>query len=205
MSLTVLRSSSHRICHLHYSPIYRRCHLLCSSSQIICHILPSSSQRISHLLFSPSYRRCHLLRSSSHGISHLLYSPSYRMCHLLRSSSHRICHLLYSPSYRRCHLIRSYSYRTCHLLFSPSYKSRAGNSLICSFYSIQMSNCEQFAQIAQDKWATLRSLRGNKRPWANRSGCSRQMSDSLKKFWLKKPKILFFSMFYIRFFYLKKN
>ena len=47
---------------------------------------------------------------------------------------------------------------------------RAGNSLICSslirsFRSNQMSDCEQFAQIAQYKWATvsklLRSLRGN--------------------------------------------
>ena len=37
-------------------------------------------------------------------------------------------------------------------------------------------------------------LRGNER-----------MSDSLKKIWLKKSKILFFSMFYIRFFYLKNE
>ena len=55
------------------------------------------------------------------------------------------------------------------------------HSLICSFRSNQMSDCERFAQIAQDKWATvsesLRSLRGNERPWANRSGRSRQMSD----------------------------
>ena len=46
-----------------------------------------------------------------------------------------------------------------------------------------MSDCEQIAQVAQDKWATmsdsLRLLRGNER-----------MSDSLKKFWLKKSKIL---------------
>ena len=32
-----------------------------------------------------------------------------------------------------------------------------------------------------------------------------RMSDSLKKFWLKKSKILFFSMFYIQFFYLKNE
>ena len=48
-----------------------------------------------------------------------------------------------------------------------------------------MSDCEQFAQIAQDKWATvsesLRSLRGNER-----------MSNLLKKIWLKKSKILFY-------------
>ena len=36
--------------------------------------------------------------------------------------------------------------------------SRAGNSLICSFPSNQMSDCERFAQIAQDKWATVSEL-----------------------------------------------
>ena len=55
------------------------------------------------------------------------------------------------------------------------------SSLICSFFSNQMSNCERFAQIGQDNWATVRKLlswfRGNERPWVNRSGCSRQMSD----------------------------
>ena len=75
-----------------------------------------------------------------------------------------------------------------------------------SFRSNQMSDCEQFAQIAQDKWATvresLRSLRGNERPWqiaqvaqdkwATVSDSLRslmineQMSNSLKKCWLKK-------------------
>ena len=53
--------------------------------------------------------------------------------------------------------------------------------LIRSFCSNQMSNCERFTQIAQDKWATLsealRSLWGNEWPWANCSGRSRQMSD----------------------------
>ena len=43
-----------------------------------------------------------------------------------------------------------------------------------------MSNCEQFAQIAQDKWATvsesLRSLKTNEQPWAIRSGHSKEMS-----------------------------
>ena len=46
--------------------------------------------------------------------------------------------------------------------------------LILSFRSNQMSDCERFAQIAQDKWATvsesLRSLKTNERPWAIRSG-----------------------------------
>ena len=50
-----------------------------------------------------------------------------------------------------------------------------------TFSSNQMSNCERFAQISQDKWATvsesLRSLRENEQSWANRSGCSRQMSN----------------------------
>ena len=64
--------------------------------------------------------------------------------------------------------------------------TRAGNllirtSLICSFFSNQISDCERFPQIAQDKWVivseSLRSLRGNERSWANRSGHSRQMSD----------------------------
>ena len=31
------------------------------------------------------------------------------------------------------------------------------------------------------------------------------MSDLLKKIWLKKSKVLFFSMFYIRFIYLKMS
>ena len=70
-----------------------------------------------------------------------------------------------------------------------------------SFRSNQSSYCERFAQIAQDKWATvsklLRSLKTNERPWAIRSGCSEEMA--------KKSKILFFSMFYIRFFYLKNE
>ena len=44
-----------------------------------------------------------------------------------------------------------------------------------------MSDCEWFAQIAQDKWATvresLRSLKTNEQLWAKRSGRSWQMSD----------------------------
>ena len=101
---------------------------------------------------------------------------------------------------------------------------RAGNLLICSslirsFFSNQMSDCvsnslrslktnerpwanrsgcseeminrERIAQVAQDKWATmrdlLRSLRGNER-----------MGDLLKKCWLKNLKSCF-TMFYLRF------
>ena len=58
---------------------------------------------------------------------------------------------------------------------------RAGNSLFRTFRSNQMSNCDRFTQIAQDKWVTmsklLRLVRGNEQPWANPSGRSRQMSD----------------------------
>ena len=69
---------------------------------------------------------------------------------------------------------------------------RAGNSLICSslirsFCSNQMSDCERFAKIAQDKSATvseslrsLRSLKTNEWPWANRSCRSSKMSDVSK-------------------------
>ena len=100
---------------------------------------------------------------------------------------------------------------------------RAGNSLICS------SLICSFAHFAQIKWATvsdsLRALKTNERLWANRSGFSWQMSklssahdklatvsDSLrslminvqmsnllKKFWLKKPKIFFNVCFMIVF------
>ena len=100
------------------------------------------------------------------------------------------------------------------------------HSLSCSFCSNQMSDCERLAQIAQDKWATvsdsLRSLRGNKQPWANNSGRSRQMINreqlaqvahdkwgnerfAQKMLAQKKSKILFLSMFYIRFFCLKNE
>ena len=54
-------------------------------------------------------------------------------------------------------------------------------SLIRSDHSNQMSDCEWFAQIAKDKWATvsesLRSLMSKERLWANCSGCSWQMSN----------------------------
>ena len=63
----------------------------------------------------------------------------------------------------------------------------------CSGRLEEMSARERISQFAQDKWATvsdlLGSLRGNE-----------QMCNSLKTFWLKKSKILFFSMFYIRLF-----
>ena len=52
--------------------------------------------------------------------------------------------------------------------------SHIAHSLICSFRSRQMSDCERFAQVAQDKWVTvsesLRSLMTNERLWAICSG-----------------------------------
>ena len=56
--------------------------------------------------------------------------------------------------------------------------------------SWQMGDCDRIAQIAHDKWATVSNLLR----WLM---INEQMSDSLKKLWLKKSKILFFSMFYI--------
>ena len=69
-------------------------------------------------------------------------------------------------------------------MFSTLYSYTQGwefaHSLIPSFRTNQMSDCERFAQIAQDKWETvsalLRSLRGNERSWTNRSGRSPKMS-----------------------------
>ena len=68
--------------------------------------------------------------------------------------------------------------------FAHSLKSLRTNEqmwAICSGRSGQMSECEQFAQVAQDKWATvsesLRSLRTNEQLWANRSGHSWLMSE----------------------------
>ena len=60
---------------------------------------------------------------------------------------------------------------------------RVGNFLIRSESngSNHMSNCEQFAQINQDKWVTvsesLRSLMSNEQPWVNSSSRKWQMSD----------------------------
>ena len=71
-----------------------------------------------------------------------------------------------------------------------SWANRSGRSA-------EMSDCEQSAQVAQDKWVTVSDLL---RPLM----ITERMSDSLKKNWLNKSKILFLSMFYIRFLYLKK-
>ena len=97
-----------------------------------------------------------------------------------------------------------------------SHHDRAGNLLIRSFCSYQMSDRERFAQIAQDKWATVReslnSLISKEQPWANPWGCSWQMSV---REWFAQvahdkwaielfaqiffSKILFFSTFYLLF------
>ena len=95
------------------------------------------------------------------------------------------------------------------LTFISSLVCRAGNSLIrsllirsfdiCSFRSNKMSDCEGFAQIAQDKWATVsKSLMVAQRKWAmwaNRSFHSLKMSEwaiRSKVFGFKKSKILFY-------------
>ena len=64
------------------------------------------------------------------------------------------------------------------------WNSHNGSRLgIRSSHSGQISECERFAQVAQDKWATvsesLRSLMTNEGVWAIRSGCSGPMSESL--------------------------
>ena len=53
-----------------------------------------------------------------------------------------------------------------------------------------MSDCERIAQVTHDKWATVRDL-------LRSLMINEQMSNSLNNFWLKKSKILFFSMFYV--------
>ena len=79
----------------------------------------------------------------------------------------------------------SYSLRLLMTKEQP-WANRSGRSR-------QLSDREQIAQVAHDKWMTLsdslRSLMINER-----------MSDLLNNCWLKTSKILFFSKFYIRFF-----
>ena len=61
-------------------------------------------------------------------------------------------------------------------------KCKAGNSLIRSFRSNQLSDWEWFAQIARQMRTvskSLRSLISKERPWANRSGRSPKMRESL--------------------------
>ena len=59
--------------------------------------------------------------------------------------------------------------------------SLIAHSLICSNRSEQMSECERFVKVTQDKWATvresLRSLMTNERMWAFRSGHSGEMRE----------------------------
>ena len=68
----------------------------------------------------------------------------------------------------------------------PGVETRVGNSLIRSDRSDQMSDCERFAQISPNKWATvrksLRLLMTNERLWAICSGRSTKMSE-----WAKNP------------------
>ena len=59
--------------------------------------------------------------------------------------------------------------------------------------------CERIAQVAHQKWATmsdsLRSLRGNERSWANRSGRSPKMSEWANRsfFWANRSFAHFFA------------
>ena len=74
----------------------------------------------------------------------------------------------------------------------------------------QMSDCEQIAQVAHDKWANvsdlLRSLRTNEqmskklsffKQIAHFLFCSQKMSDSLKK--IRKNRFFTFSQFFLKF------
>ena len=161
---------------------------------------------------------------------------SYTAIHTYQDGYRWYCTILYSYTHMDTKMVtdgtlQSYTaihtYQDCYrwnftILYSYTHiprwlQIRAGNSLIrssliCSFCSNQMSDCERFAQITQDKWAImselLRSLKGNERPWAICSGRSgemsnvskslisltknEQMSDSLKKCCPKKSKILFY-------------
>ena len=126
-------------------------------------------------------------------------------------------------------------YRAGNLLICSSFNRSFAHLLICSFAhslirsfgSNQMSNCEQFAPIAQDKWATvsksLRSLREEmsdheripqvtQDKWGTMSDLlmslrgNEGMSNLLKKCWLKKSKILFqYVLYTIFFFFYWKN
>ena len=73
------------------------------------------------------------------------------------------------------------------------WNSHNGSRLgIRSSRSGQISECERFAQVTQDKWATvsesLRSLMTNEGMWAIRSGCSGQMSKWANRsvFWANR-------------------
>ena len=81
--------------------------------------------------------------------------------------------------------------------------------LICSFRSNQMSDCERFAQIAQDKWATReRITQVAQRKWAICSGRWEVMSEwaiRSKNFGQKILNLVIFNMFYIRFFFKLAN
>ena len=80
----------------------------------------------------------------------------------------------------------------------------------CSFAHllISLKSNERFAQIAQDKWATvselLRSLKTNEQPWAIHSGYLEKWANQrfVQKIWLKKSKIL---IYYVLFKVFKKK
>ena len=102
--------------------------------------------------------------------------------------------------------------------FSRAWNLLIGSALIRFDCSNQMSDCEQLAQIPQDKWATvsesLRSLMLKEQLWANCSGHSWQISDH-EKFaqvahdkWANErfaQKVRLKLYYLVRFLYVKKN
>ena len=125
----------------------------------------------------------------------------------IRSFPHRsVAHLLIALSLIRSSLCRSFAHfaQIKWATVRDSLRSLKTNEQLWanrSCHSEEMSDRERIPQVAPDKWVTvsdsLRSLRGNE-----------QMSDSLKKCWPKKSKILFLVCFiynFLNFFYWKNE
>ena len=82
----------------------------------------------------------------------------------------------------RCERIAQVAHQKWAMWANRSGRSPKMSDVSKSLRSLTKNErCEQIAQVAYQKWATmsdsLRSLRGNKRSWANRSGCSPKMSE----------------------------
>ena len=63
----------------------------------------------------------------------------------------------------------SFVWEFTHSLIAHSLISLIRLSLIRSFHSNQMSNCERIVQVAQDKWATMNEWVNHSFFWSNRS------------------------------------
>ena len=80
-----------------------------------------------------------------------------------------------------------WGYFICVCIFNQSWAYATTVATVCDSYritsglGIRSFAHRSFAHFAQNKWATvsdsLRLLKTNKRPWANRSGLSEEMSD----------------------------